>query len=596
MQIDLGVPGVLLSVALLLVFGAVTYMWQTRRAAQTDGGYTTSIEGETETEKLPGLARWFTTVDHRDIAILYILFGVVAALWGGTDAMMVRTELITPGKTIWGTETYNGLFTTHGITMIFFFVVPVFSGIANYFLPPLIGADDMAFPRINAIAFWLLPPALVLVRGGLITEILGKVIEPLGLAAIAAPLLALEPVTTSWTMYTPLSVEQANMQVDLMLLGLHLSGLATVMASINFIVTIFAERSENVTWATLDIFSWTMLTMSGLALFAFPVLGSALIMLFLDRNFGTTFFAIDGGGPMLWQNLFWFWGHPEVYILVLPAFGLTSFILPKFTDRRLFGFKFIVYSTLAIGVLSFGVWAHHMFTTGLDPRVRASFMAVTLAIAVPSAVKVFNWMTTMWSGRIRLTAPMILIIGGIGTFVIGGVTGVFLASIPVDLVLQDTYYVVGHFHFIIMGIIAMSMVAASYYWFPILTRRMYDQRIAKVQAGLMIVGVFLTFTPMLIMGYLGLPRRYATYPQQFTLLNQIATGGAYILGTSVFLWLVNFVQSARIGPLVMDADVWNLKETGQFTREWQWFEEQLKERYDIDDQLAVQNQSPTSNE
>nr|WP_304449488.1 cbb3-type cytochrome c oxidase subunit I [Halomarina sp. PSRA2] len=545
-----------------------------------DGGYPTPSERETEleTEKPFGLVRWFTTVDHKDIGILYIVFGVVAALWGGTDAMMLRTELITPGKTIWGTETYNGLFTTHGVTMIFFFALPVFFGIANYFLPMLIGADDMSFPRINAIAFWLLPPSLVLVRGGLITEIIGKLLESVGLSALAYPLLALTPIDMSWTMYTPMSSSLANPQIDLALLGLHLSGIATTMGAINFIVTIFAERADDVEWANLDIFSWTMLTTSGIALFAFPVLGSAIIMLFLDRNFGTTFFALEGGGAILWQHLFWFWGHPEVYILVLPAFGLTSLILPKFSGRKLFGFKFIVYSTLAIGVLSFGVWAHHMFTTSVDPRVKASFMAVSIAIAIPSAVKTFNWMTTMWSGNIRLTAPMILIIGGIGTFIIGGVTGVFLASIPVDLVFHDTYYIVGHFHFIIMGIIAMSMVAASYYWFPILTRRMYDQRLAQVQAVLLIVGVTVSFTAMLVIGYLGLPRRYAYYPAEFTLLHQVATAGAYIIALSVFLWIVNFVQSARTGPLVMDADVWNLKESGQFTREWQWFERQLQER------------------
>ncbi|WP_254542908.1 cbb3-type cytochrome c oxidase subunit I [Halomarina pelagica] len=572
------VPGVVLGVALLAVLAGVGVV--RRRRAMADGGYPTTDERETETEteKPFGLVRWFTTVDHKDIGILYIVYGLVAALWGGTDAMMLRTELITPGKTIWGTETYNGLFTTHGVTMIFLFALPVFFGIANYFLPILIGADDMSFPRINAIAFWLLPPALVLVRGGLITEIIAKVISPLGLTALTAPLLALKPIDISWTMYTPLSTAVANPQVDLALLGLHLSGIATTMGAINFIVTIFAERSEDVTWATLDIFSWTMLTTSAIALFAFPVLGSALIMLFLDRNFGTAFFALDGGGPMLWQHLFWFWGHPEVYILVLPAFGLVSLILPKFSGRKLFGFKFVVYSTLAIGVLSFGVWAHHMFTTGMDPRVRASFMAVSIAIAIPSAVKVFNWMTTMWSGRIRLTAPMILLVGGIGTFIIGGVTGVFLASIPIDLLLHDTYYVVGHFHFIIMGVIAAAMVAASYYWFPILTRRMYDQRVARVQAVLLIVGVVVTFTPLLILGYLGMPRRYAYYPAEFTLLQQIATAGAYVIGVSVFLWITNMIQSMRTGPLVMNADVWNLKETGQFTREWQWFEERLEER------------------
>ncbi|WP_368280133.1 cbb3-type cytochrome c oxidase subunit I [Halomarina oriensis] len=555
--------------------------WKTggQGRTRTDGGHVSGYQ--TEATKPYGWLRWLTTVDHRDIGIMYIVFGTVAALWGGMDAMMVRTELLTASETVWGNETYNALFTTHGITMIFFFVVPVFAGIANYFLPILIDADDMAFPRVNAIAFWLLPPALVLVRAGLITELIAKILAPV-LGSLLDPLLAVRPPTTSWTMYTPLSIAQVNPEVDLMLLGLHLSGIGTTLGAINIIVTIITERGDGIDWATLDIFSWTMLTQSGLIIFAFPLLGSALIMLLMDRNFGTTFFTLDGGGPILWQHLFWFWGHPEVYILFLPATGLTSLILPKFAGRKLFGFKFIVYSTLAIGVLSFGVWAHHMFTTGVDPRIRASFMAVTIAIAIPSAVKTFNWMTTMWQGAIKLTAPMILVIGGVGTFIIGGVTGVFLASIPVDMAFQGTYYVVGHFHFIIMGIIAMAMVAASYYWYPILTRRMYDQRLARVQSVLLIIGVTVTFTTMLVLGYFGLPRRYAEYPQQFELLQQITTLGAYLIMLSVGMWLVNLVQSMRTGPIVMDADVWGLKETDQFTREWQWFERTLDEDRRID--------------
>ncbi|MFC5971338.1 cbb3-type cytochrome c oxidase subunit I [Halomarina salina] len=575
------IPGFLIAGALLSVLVLVGYYRSPGRRTASDGGYASPGETATETAKPAGILRWLTTVDHKDIGLLYIFFGAAAALWGGTDAMMARTELLTAAETIWGNETYNALFTTHGITMLFFFVTPVFTGIANYFLPLLIDADDMAFPRINAIAFWLLPPAFLLVRGGLITEVFAKIVAP-ALGSLVDPLFALRPPSTSWTMYTPLSLAQTNPQVDLLLLGLHLSGIATVLGAINIIVTIFAERGEGVNWANLDIFSWTMLTTSGLILFAFPMLGSALIMLLLDRSFGTTFFALEGGGPLLWQHLFWFFGHPEVYILFLPATGLTSLILPKFAGRKLFGFKFIVYSTLAIGVMSFGVWAHHMFTTGMDPRIKASFMAVTIAIAVPSAVKTFNWMTTMWEGAIKLTAPMVLLIGGIGTFIVGGVTGVFLGSIPVDMAFQGTYYVVGHFHFIIMGIIAMSMLAASYYWYPILTRRMYDRRLAMAQALVLIVGVTITFTSQLLLGYLGMPRRYAEYPEQFTLLNQVSTIGAYIMMTSVTMWLVNMVQSLRTGPIVMDADVWGLKETNQFTREWQWFERQLQERRGFD--------------
>ncbi|APW99557.1 cytochrome-c oxidase [Halobiforma lacisalsi AJ5] len=571
------IPGVV--VAAVIAAALLTYYrLRSGRPARSfaDGGTASVTVGLTGTEKPAGLLRWFTTVDHKDIGLLYILFGTAAALWGATDAMMIRTELLVPETAIWNVETYNAVFTTHGFTMLFFFVTPVFTGIANYVLPLLLGADDLAFPRINAIAFWLLPPSLLLVRGGLITDVMGMVLGVLPLDVSA--LEALEPVGMGWTMYTPLSVEMANPQISVALLGLHLSGVATTMAAINFIVTVLTERPDDLGWDRLDIFSWNILVTSGLILLAFPLLGSTLIMLLLDRNFGTTFFAIEGGGPMLWQHLFWFFGHPEVYILVLPAFGLISLILPKFCGRRLFGFRFIVYSTIAIGVMSFGVWAHHMFATGMDPRLRASFMAVSLAIAIPSAIKEFNWIATMWNGRLRLDAPLICIIGGLSTFVVGGITGVFLAAVPVDLVLHDTHYVVGHFHLIVVGVIPLAMIAASYYWFPLITGRMYNQRLARVQSLLLVVGSFVTFLPLLVLGYEGMPRRYGVYPAEFITLNQIASLGALVLGVSVVLWLVNMVQSARVGPVVRDADVWNLKETGQFTREWQWFEERLEDR------------------
>ena len=577
--------GIVLAVFGVLLVALITQFLKTKGWSspipRPDGGYLSGDETTTEyEEKQSGLLRWLTTVDHKDIGILYLIFGTVAALWGGTEAMMMRTELLTPQADVWTAATYNGLFTTHGITMLFFFATPVFFGIGNYFIPLLLNADDMAFPRINAIAFWMLPPSLLLARAGLPADALGKILSTI---SVQIPFFeVLKPPETGWTLYAPLSLQTTNPQVDLLLLGLHLSGIATTLGAINFIITIVSERGEGVSWANLDIFSWTMLSTSGIVLFAFPLLGSSLIMMLLDRNFGTAFFVVEGGGPILWQHLFWFFGHPEVYIIFLPATGLVSTILPKFSSRKLFGFRFIVYSTLAIGVLSFGVWAHHMFTTGIDPRVRASFMFVSLAIAVPSAVKVFNWLSTMYDGRIRLTAPMILAVGSIATFIIGGVTGIFLAAIPVDLVYHDTQYVVGHFHFIIMGIIVMMMFAVSYYWYPIITERMYDQRLARLQAVLTILGVPLTFGPMLLSGALGLPRRYADYPEQFAIFNQISSVGAFIIGISVLLWLWNMVQSYRVGPRVRDADVWNLKEIDQFTREWQWFEEKLDERYGTD--------------
>jgi cytochrome c oxidase subunit 1 len=520
------------------------------------GGYGEPAEVGHE-EKPAGLTRWLTTVDHKDIGMMYGVYGVLAFAWGGINIVLMRTELLTPESTLIGPNFYNSLLTSHGITMLFLFGTPIIAAFGNYFIPLLIGADDMAFPRINAIAFWLLPPAALLILAGFF-------FAPLG--------IGIEPSQTSWTMYTPLSAEQANPGVDLMLLGLHLSGVSATMGAINFIATIFTERGEEVGWPELDIFSWTMLTQSGLILFAFPLLGSALVMLLLDRNFGTTFFAVEGGGPLLWQHLFWFFGHPEVYILVLPPMGLVSLILPRFSGRKLFGFKFVVYSTLAIGVLSFGVWAHHMFSVGMDPRIRGSFMAVSLAIAVPSAVKTFNWITTMWNGRLRLTAPMLFCIGFVQNFIIGGVTGVFLASVPVDLVLHDTYYVVGHFHFIVMGAIAVAGFAGIYYWFPLYTGRMYQQTLAKWHFWLTMIGANVVFFALLILGYGGMPRRYATYLPQFADLHLVAGAGTFVLlfGQMIFVW--NVVTSWLEGPVVEDGDPWDLEDDGLLSKEWTWFE------------------------
>ncbi len=512
-------------------------------------------------EKPAGISRWLTTVDHKDIGVLYGLYGVIAFVVGGLMVMVMRIELLDPGMTLISNSFYNSLLTSHGITMLFLFGTPIIAAFSNYLVPLLIGADDMAFPRINAIAFWLLPPGALLIWAGFFP--LGDVV----------------PAQTAWTLYTPLSAgagggTQSNAGVDLMILGLHLTGVSATMGSINFIATILTERAEEVTWANLDIFSWTILTQSGLILFAFPLLGSALVMLLLDRNLGTSFFAIEAGGTMLWQHLFWFFGHPEVYILVLPPMGIVSYVLPRFSGRQLFGFKFVVYSTLAIGVLSFGVWAHHMFATGMDPRLRASFMAVSLAIAIPSAVKTFNWITTMWNGKLRLTTPMLFCIGFVSNFIIGGVTGVFNASIPVDLVLHDTYYVVGHFHYVVMGAIAFAGFAGLYYWFPMYTGRMYQRSLGKAHFWLWMIGSNITFLAMLVLGYGGMPRRYATYLPQFATFHQLATLGAVLMFIGGIIWTYNFVISALEGPKVQDGDPWNLREDGMYTNEWQWFEHQ----------------------
>mgnify|MGYP000524835720 CR=1 FL=1 len=574
----------LVAIAVVVTGGILVYRspWTGSRS-EADGGYPPERRIGVDRERVrSGVVRWLTTTDHRDIGLLYLALGTFAAIWGGVDAMMLRTELLTPAADVWSERTYNALFTMHGLTMLFFFVTPVFFGVGNYFLPLLVGADDMAFPRLNAIGFWLLPPALLLARAGLFAQVTAQVLGAVTDAPFLRVFESMEEVAVGWTLYTPLSTGAANPQVDFLLLALHLSGIATTIGAINFVVTIVYESADEVTWATLDIFSWNMLTTSGLIIFAFPMLGSAIVMLLLDRNLGTTFFTVDGGSPILWQHLFWFFGHPEVYIIFLPATGLLSTILPKFVGRRLFGFRFIVYSTLAIGVMSFGVWAHHMFVTSMDPRLQASFMAVSVAIAVPSAIKVFNWLTTMWEGNVRITAPLVLCVASIGVFVVGGVTGVFLAAVPVDVIYHGTYYVVGHFHLILMGIIPFMMFAAGYYWYPLITGRRYDRKLALFQSGLLVFGVVLTFGTLLVLGLLELPRRYASYPAAYAPLQQAATVGAYLIGLSVLLWLYNVLWSARHGEPVADADPWDLKETGQFTREWQWFERRLEDRYGIE--------------
>ena len=563
---------VLMGVFLVTVATFLTRIENWRSYTPVGGGGSFIEEsGYIDEEKPAGIVRWLTTVDHKDIGILYGLFGVIAFSVGGLMVMVMRLDLITANSML-GTATYNSLLTSHGITMLFLFGTPIIAAFANYLIPLIIGADDMAFPRINAIAFWLLPPAALLIWAGFFAK-------PLGLFG---------PAQTAWTMYTPLSLGAAGPSadavggagVDLMLLGLHLSGVAATMGAINFIATIFTQRGEEVSWANLDIFSWTVLTQSGLILFAFPLLGSALLMLLADRNLGTAFFLTDGGN-ILWQHLFWFFGHPEVYILVLPMMGIVSYVLPRFAGRKLFGFKFVVYSTLAIGVLSFGVWAHHMFATGIDPRVRASFMAVSMAIAIPSAVKTFNWITTLWNGRVRLTTPMLFCIGFISNFIIGGVTGVFLASIPIDLVLHDTYYVVGHFHYVLMGAIAFAGFAGIYYWFPLVTERMYQASLGKAHFWLSMVGSNITFLAMILLGYGGMPRRYATYLPEFATLHQVATVGALLLLVGQIIWLYNMVSSWFEGKRVDDADPWNLSQDNVRTIEWQWFEQKL------DTQLAT---------
>nr|WP_305794405.1 cbb3-type cytochrome c oxidase subunit I [Halomarina rubra] len=493
-------------------------------------------------------------IDHLTVARLYVVFGTVAGLWGATDAMALRAEALTPGPGIWPAETYAGFFTTHGVTMLFFFATPVSFGLASAVLPRLVGSDRMAFPRLHALGFWLLPPGLLVARAPALLDLLADV----GLLGFRV-----RPPVVGWTLYTPLSV-QAGTGVDLLLVGLSLASLSSILGAMVVFVTVFEERT--VPWARLDLFTWSMLVASVLVLFAFPVLESAIVVLLSDRMLGTGHFA-PPGGPMAFQHLFWFFGHPEVYVLVLPSMGVLSYVMPRFAGRRLFGERAVVYSTLALGVLSFGVWGHHMFVTGVDPRVTASFMAVTLAVALPSAIKTFAWLTTLWNGAIRLEPPMLFCLGAVAWFVVGGVTGVLLASIPVDVVYHGTYYVVAHFHFMLVGMVAFGLFAGGYYWFPLLTGRKIDARLARAHFWLSMLGVKVTFGALLALGLDGLPRRMATYPVRFAPMQTVATLGAFVLGVAqlVFVWAV--VRALLVGDPAGD-DPWDLRDRAVEAREW----------------------------
>src|SRR5881396_1736435 len=388
-----------------------------------------------------GVFRWLTTTNHHEIGILYLANSFLFFLIGGVLALLMRTELAYPGRTIVDASTYMELFTMHGTTMIFLVAIPILAGFGNLMVPPLIGAKDMAFPRINALSFWLIPTA--------------GVIMWLGAANIG------------WTGYTPLSVYDKSFGVDMWIVGLQLLGISSTAGAINFLVTIFRHRAPGITFNNLSLFVWSIMVTQGLVLLATPVLAGGLFILLLDRHGMTAFLSpLVGGDPIMWQHLFWFYSHPAVYIMILPAMGIISEVIPRMSHKPIFGYKAIALSTVAIGFLSFGVWVHHMFTTGLSISARLPFMIITLAIAVPSGIKIFNWIATMWGGAIELKAPMLFAIGFVTMFVIGGINGVFQAPIPLDYPLQDTYWVVSHLHYVLFGGTILGVFAGFYFWFP----------------------------------------------------------------------------------------------------------------------------------
>jgi cytochrome c oxidase subunit I len=491
-----------------------------------------------------GFVSWLTTVDHKRIGILYGVTAFVFLIIGGIEALLIRIQLATPESTFLTFEEYNQIFTMHGVTMIFLVVMPLGAAFFNYLVPLQIGARDVAFPRLNAFSYW--------------TFLLG------GLFLYSSFFLGGSP-DGGWFGYANLSTELPGHGMDFYAIGLQITGISSLVAAVNFIVTILNERAPGMSLMRMPVFSWMTLVVSFLLLFALPVLAIALFQLTFDRLFGTVFFQpAAGGDPILWQHLFWLFGHPEVYILILPAMGIVSEVLPTFSRKPLFGYAAVVFSGIAIGFMGWGVWAHHMFTVGLGPVANAAFALSTMFIAVPTGVKIFNWLGTVWGGSIRFTTPMLFSIGFVAMFIIGGLSGVTHAVVPSDTQQQDTYYIVAHFHYVLFGGALFGLFSGAYYWLPKVSGRMLSEGLGKLHFWLMLIGFNLTFGPMHILGLQGMRRRVPTYPEGagWDLWNMVSTIGGFIIAVSMLVFMVNVIRSFSRGREA-GSDPWDAR-----TLEW----------------------------